>query len=929
MSFQRKKVAAALACIVGGGGVLSLPAAYAQAVNPDVPSLTRQEAKPDIRVEVTGSNIKRVEGEGALPVTVITRQDIERSGATTTMELLQQVSSNNSLGAVNIANSVGALTLSAQTASLRGLGGGRTLILINGHRIDGFSGEVQGVQGVNLSAIPFQAIERVEILKDGASAIYGSDAIGGVINFITRSDYTGAEVTGFYGTPTRGGGGDQWQGSVSAGWGDLQKDRWNVFLSGAYNEQRSLDQVDRNFSNSSYIPGIGLIGVSSNTNPGNVTSGNIGVVNNGHLALSPADCAPSRFFNDNILGTGCFFDPSAVHGVQMIPDQKNLNFFAQGRFQINSDWQAYATGLYSRDETHLVIQPGPVSSLFTYGPLNNIPATITLQPTSPFYPHNLAATAATDSDGNPINIDGQPLDIRYRTFDNGFRDTTDTNENFEIVGGLKGTWRTWDVDGSLFYSEGKTTQRINGGFQDYTRLLPILNSGVVNFFGPNTPDVVALERTANVTGDVFNGTTKNYGGQIKGSNEIYKLPAGPLALALGLEARREEFDQIMSDALESGDITGYGGPIKSTRDKSRDQFAAFGELNIPIVKTLEGNVAVRYDHYSDFGSTTNPKFSLRWQPTRTLLLRSSYGTGFLAPSLYQLYTPQFGGVSQTGLKDPIRCPVTHDTGLDCSTQFNVLFGGNAALKPEESEQATLGIVFEPVPNASMSIDYFKINLKNTIVNGISPLTVLGDLNQFGSLVTRGPIDPNFPNLPGRITDINQLFINLGSEHIQGLDIEGHYRTPVQSWGRISFNLAGTYYLRYDAQNPDGTYTGAVGTALATVVTGVIPRWKHYASATWDQGPWSATLAQSFQTSYTDQQTDLNNLPRTVGSLSLWDLQGTYSGFKNLKLTLGVKNLFDRNPPASNQQTTFILGFDPTYYDPRARFIYTTATYTFK
>ena len=161
---------------------------------------------PYIRVEVTGSNIKRVEGEGALPVTVITRAEIQRSGATTPMELLQQISANNSAGMTTISNSVGALTLSAQTASLRGLGGARTLVLINGNRIDSFAGEVQGVGGVNLANIPFQAIERVEILKDGASAIYGSDAIAGVINFITRSDYTGAEVTGFYGTPTRGGG---------------------------------------------------------------------------------------------------------------------------------------------------------------------------------------------------------------------------------------------------------------------------------------------------------------------------------------------------------------------------------------------------------------------------------------------------------------------------------------------------------------------------------------------------------------------------------------------------------------------------------------------------------------------------------------------------------------------------------------------------
>jgi iron complex outermembrane receptor protein len=392
MEFKRNKVATALACVMGASAAVTLTNAFAQAVNPDVPSLTRQPA--DIRVDVTGSNIKRIEGEGSLPVQVITREEIDKSGATTAMELLQQISANNSLGAVSIASSVGATTLSAQTASLRGLGGGRTLVLINGHRLEGFSGEIQGVQGVNLAAIPFAALDRVEILKDGASAVYGSDAIGGVINFITRNDYNGAEVTGFYGTPTRGGGGDQWTGTASVGFGDLNKNGWNAFLSGSYNEQKSLDQADRNFSNSSYRPDIGLIGVSSNTNPGRVTTGGIGTIFNGQRANDTGNCGPNLLFvNDDILGTNCFFDPSRVHGINMIPHDKLTNFFGNANFKINNDWTAYVQGLYSKDETRLVIQPGPVSNLFVFGP-DDTPATITLQPTSAFYPHDIAAAAA-------------------------------------------------------------------------------------------------------------------------------------------------------------------------------------------------------------------------------------------------------------------------------------------------------------------------------------------------------------------------------------------------------------------------------------------------------------------------------------------------------------------------------------------------------
>ena len=915
MRFTRKQRLLALPAL---GSIVASAAAFGQAN----PTDTAAAAQPDIRIEVTGSNIKRVENEGALPVTTITRRDIERSGATTTMELLQQVSANSSLNAVTLGNSVGAVTFSAQTASLRGLGGGRTLVLLNGHRLDTFAGELPGVQGVNLTAIPLQAIDRVEILKDGSSAVYGSDAIAGVINFITRSDYRGAEATAFYGTPTRSGGGDQWQASATVGGGDLEKDGWNAFLSAQYNEQKSLDQVSRNFSNSSYRPDIGLIGISPFTNPGHVVGSNgfFATVNNAGgtpvIANTPALCAPSLFIAD--FGD-CGYDTAAVPGVNMIPHEKTWNVFGSANYRINGDLQAYVSGLYSHDETRLVVQPSPVSSLINFGPQTNIPAAITLLPSSPFYPHNIAQDAG---------IDGEPLDIWYRTVDNGFRDTTDTNENWQIVGGLKGTWHGFDWDGSLFYAQGDTKEHVNGGFQDYTRLLPILNSGVVNFFGPNTQDIIALERSANFVGDAFHGTSKNYGGQVKASGEVYDLPAGPLAVAVGVEARKEEFEETVDPALENGNITGYPGALKSTGGKDRNQWATFAEINVPIVKTLEGDVAIRYDHYSDFGGTTNPKFSLRWQPAKTVLLRGSYGTGFLAPSLYQLFAPRFGGVTQQ-TDDPVRCPVTQAIGVDCGAQFNVVLGGNAALKPEESEQTSIGIVLEPIPGASFSVDWFKINLSETIVPGISPAAILADPAQFGNLVTRAPPDPDFPGLPGHITQIDQTFINLGAIRLQGLDIEGRYRTPAQSWGRLTFNISGTYYLKYDLQNPDRSYRGIVGTAFQTATTGVIPRWKHYASLTWDLEPWSATLANTYQTSYVDQNPiDADGTPRTVGSLSLWDLQGSYTGFRDWRLALGVKNLFDRDPPVSNQLTSFISGFDPSYYDPRGRFVYASVSYRF-
>ena len=186
-----------------------------------------------------------------------------------------------------------------------------------------------------------------------------------------------------------------------------------------------------------------------------------------------------------------------------------------------------------------------------------------------------------------------------------------------------------------------------------------------------------------------------------------------------------------------------------------------------------------------------------------------------------------------------------------------------------------------------------------------------------------------PNAPCPITAIDQRFVNLGEVKIQGLDVDARVAFPATAWGRVKLNLNGTYYIKYEAQLADGTFGGFVSNNFQAVATGVTPRWKHYATATWDYGPWSATLGHNFQSSYIDVQTDPNGDLRRVGSLSLWDLQGTYSGFKNLTLTVGVKNLFDTNPPLTNSNLTFQSGYDPSYYDPRARFVYGRITYVFK
>ncbi|HVO88751.1 MAG TPA: TonB-dependent receptor [Casimicrobiaceae bacterium] len=889
----------------------------------------------DIRIEVTGSNIKRVEGEGPSAITVITRDEIDKSGATSAMELMNYIAANNSAGNVNLANLFGATTFGNQTASLRGLGGQRTLVLVNGKRLNSFAGAIQGAEGVNLQAIPFSAIERVEVLKDGASAIYGSDAVAGVINFILRQDYRGAEVTGYFGEPTRDphDHGREWNVAGSVGFGDLSKDRYNAFFSARYDHQDALNTVDREFSNTAVNVPIGLASISSNTFPGFITTRGVAgsAFGTGPLGFPqgapPAGCAVGSFatYFPDLDPSRCYYDPEHGPNVQQIPDTKQTNVYGSLRFQINADWQAYLTGFYGKQETRNEIQPVPLSDQFVTPPNNPIFATFPtnyfhLPPTSAFYPHQLAASAG---------IDGTPLNIRYRSVLTGNRITTDTNEGWQTDVGIKGTWRTWDVDLDFAYNKGNTDEKLNGGFPLLSCILPLLNSGQINPFGP-TPDAAAAQAQAcNYNGGTFNGEATAWFVNGKASGEIWKLPAGPLAMAVGFQFGKETLDENPSPVLATGDVSGYGGnllPISA----SRRLYALFAEFNVPIVKNLEVTAAVRYDHYSDFGSTTNPKLSVRWTPVKELLMRASWGTGFLAPTLYQLYVPQTQGVTQTGLSDPLRCPVTND-GNDCLTQFPQLNGGNPALQPEKSTSTSVGFVVEPSSLFNFSADYFWLDLKNTITNaGIPVTTILTDPASYGNLVVRGPVQPQFPNLPGPITNIIQLFQNIGDTKIEGIDFALGARTPMSSIGRFRISVDATYYNKYDVQNPvDGSYAGFVSNAYGAVVTGITPRFKTYIPITWENGPWSLTFANNYQSDYIDVQTDGNGDLRRVGAMSLWDAQLSYSGFKNLTLAIGAKNIFDRNPPVSNQNVSFVNGYDPSYYDPRARFVYGTLTYSFK
>ena len=926
MVLNRTKLSALVTLAFGSAWASS---ALAQAAaTPPAPTPPPQQLE---RVEITGSSIKRIDAETALPVQVITREQIQQTGATNVEQLMQSVSSISSSGGLTAASAAGATTGGISAISLHGLGSLRTLVLINGRRIApygiGFSGDSVSV---DVNSIPLAAIERVEVLKDGASAVYGSDAIAGVVNFILRQDYKGLELGAEYGDTTQGGASFK-RITGTYGLGDLATDRYNVMVVASYQKEGSLYGADRSFASTGINAFTGNDTTSGNTFPANIATydpatGTIG----GTLNPSAPGCPGPYSVNDpNFPPTRCRFDPAPL--VALVPASERASIFVSGKYQVTPDIQAYAEVSYNRNVIRTIIQPVPLSDQFAL-PANNVlcnqapynntvsgscVSSIVLAPTSPYYPGAYLASQG---------VTGTPdLLVRYRA-QNGNRDLTDTSQAPRAVAGVKGTVAGWDFDTNALYTESFVTEHTNNGFPLNSQILPLLNSGTINFFGPNTAASQDALNATNYNGDAYKIRSSLMSVAAKASREVYQLPAGAVGVAVGVEGRREKYDFSSSPALQAGDVSGYGGNFLDT-DRSRNIGAVYTEVNVPIVKNLEFDGAIRYDHYEGVGNSTTPKGSLRWQPLPQVLFRGSYGRGFRAPSLQDLYVPQTTGVTTSGLDDPQRCPTT-GSSTDCGTQFGVKLGGSPSLQPERSKNFTLGTVIEPVNNLSIGVDYFNVKLTNTIVNGLDPSVILSDTAKYASFITRGPQTPGdiAAGIPGQIISIDQTNLNLGTTKVAGYDLDASYKIPTQNYGRFMVNASGTYFSKYDTSNPDGTFSSAIDQANSTT-GGVIARVRTYLAADWSYGPFGVTAAQNFQKGYHDFPNG-DGSERNVRDYVTYDLQGRYSYLKSWRFTLGIKNLFNEDPPYTNAggQTSFQSGYDPQYGDPRGRFIYGRVTY---
>ena len=924
--FKRTKLCSGLMLAFGGTLALSGTSVFAQ-----------QELQ---RVEITGSSIKRIDAETSLPVTVITREEIQRTGAVNMEQLVSTISSSATAGAKKGSDLAGLASYGTSSISLRGLGDNRTLVLVNGRRLAVFASDDGGA--VNINSIPLAAIERVEVLRDGASAVYGSDAVAGVINFILRKDYSGFEATVDLGSPTTSGGGKTTRGNLLFGYGDLNKDKFNVMLGVDLEQSDALFAKDRGFSNSGNrapyfqnaatpsgrIEGIWIPGQTqaqnarSATNPFGYSSSGYG------NPFAPDKCGSINMFSVNGKGgvgkafDNCNFDSAPFVG--LFPKVERANAFGTFKLQITPEFSWYGQALYARNIVTEAYQPAPARVAFLSSDNaftgSGVDPALILLPTNPAYisivtpylqSHGLAA------------IDGKPIAVSLRAFAAGLRTEQDTLSQTRFLTGFEGTFSGWDYDIGAMINESKTEGALTDGYFSQLAFAKIINSSNWNPWAAGGEQDAALTsqlKTANYVGPTLTGLSRQISLDAAASRALIQLPGGQVQVAVGAGFRKEKYKIDVPPILGSGDIAGLGGATPN-EDASRNVAALYTEFNIPIRKDLELNTSARYDRYSDVGSTLNGKLSARWQPTKEVLVRSAVGSGFRAPALPELHKPQTTGVTEQFID-----PANASDGL---IQANALNGGNENLKPEKSKQFSLGLVLSPIKNLTIGVDFFAIKIDDFI---IKPAALgLVKAARAGTPLY-GPNDVVFAP-DGTVDTVDQRLRNAASANVQGVDLSVNWSDKF-SFGKLSVDLTGTYMSKFDLKTLAGTQ-GSVGTIIQTdgspldvAATGVISRWKHVLAGTWSEGPWAATLVQNFYLGYGDAN-DLNGDPHNVPAQSVYDAQVAYTGLKNLKVALGVKNIFNQVPPLFiGNGASFQYGYDPTNYDPRGRFIYATATYKF-
>jgi iron complex outermembrane receptor protein len=921
--------------------VISMPALSQKAPDAAANSEVLQE------VVVTGSLIKRANAETAVPITILKADALKDQGITSVEQALNQLTSNQPT--INIAQSVGTFSGGGTYVDLRGLGASRTLVLLDGQRLapSAFGGNATGNASVDLSGIPFSSIESIEVLRTGASSLYGSDAISGVINFITKKNFQGLSFDGTYDKPQHEGGSSS-QLSGTFGHGDLASDGYNFLLTAGWSKQNELQASARSFSADGFNPAKGY---NATNNPGSWPGTAIDGSGNFWQAGFPA-CAGNPYLTTAV--GNCAYRYSAA--TDLIPQHTEDSALASITKSIGSDNSLQLQYFWTQGK--VVGWAGPMFYAFP------------MDPTSPFYPGNaqgpslasLTCISAPCSAPNFTGATGSAFAIWSDPNNQRYAGNLNTEQRALLT--FAGHNGGWDYAASGNYSQNKNDNRnISGYPNEFTPAAqagghpPLAPNGVlnplINPFGAQPAAGQDVINNSYVNGTYSNGEDKRWSVDGHASHELGDAisKGNPATVALGFMVGGEHYDyatNAYNTVVQAA--TGLGN---SSVEASRKFQAVFMELDLPITSTLDLTLADRQDWYSDFGTTNNPKIQARWQPATWVTFRGTASTGFRAPSLFNLNNPpslaaSTGGNMGSGNPDCVNAGATPPSAIPpftpatCNTQGLGLFGGNPNLTPETSENFDFGVVLNPITDMGVTLDYYRILVKNTI-SQVPAQAIYGSPSTFASfyvLDNTGGLTPSIDSgircIPYTAPTCGYIKVNAantGRLSTDGIDLSIQYlqRTSI---GTFREDLEATSVLQF----LDQQYTGGPELNLVGWYNELTPAYRFQTNLRVDwtspETMWGAGLGQQWWSTYIDQfdtcaqpGSPANCVPaqRHVGSYGVWNGYVSVKPMKQLTVLFGVKNLLDHSPPYTNAfQGNFAAGYNALIVDPTQRSFYLNA-----
>jgi iron complex outermembrane receptor protein len=846
---------------------------------------------------VTGS---RLAESNVSVVQVITAEDLAREGITSMSDALKSLSASNGILNGNALNGAQVLNANAGAsgANLRGLGVGATLVLLNGRRLVTYGYAAGGTSSfVDLNSLPFGAIERIEVLKDGASAIYGSDAIAGVVNVILKPEFEGLKLNGDLGISSRGDAGRQ-RVSGTWGFGSFEKDGYNFLFSADYTHSDELGFADRSQTKTADLTRFGLPDFRLKSSPYVDIYDNFGSAANFLGTLFPCPAAQTR--PDGV----CFFDQNKV--MPALPPQTNLSIFGTGSFALGAHTTLYSELGYSRNKTSFTL------------PQSNIDLIL---PSQTFFSGQIPVTFVfPGSDTNQFGI-GQYLPEEF-----GERILETESKNLRAVFGARGEFGEFNWDAAGIWNRGDATQ----AGKNFIRSIA-LDNAIPGFSTPIyelQPGKAPTDAERTLFAPPFkNRSVSNLTGiQFSVTGPIFTLPAGDVKLAAGGEWRREKINLITDPLVAEGDYLDVE-IIQDVTD-SRDVRSAYMELGAPLLSNLTLQLAGRYDGYSkakeatrDPGGSASMKVGLRYEPLDWLSLHAINEQGFRAPSLFETSLKSAGTVL-IGNYDPVRCPVTGSLG-DCGA-VNGVYGSNPDLKSETSNSTTLGLVLRPTDALQLTLDGFRIERKNEIAS--PDLAFLyGNESTFPDRIVRGP--PDIPGLPGPVTFLDIRYLNIGRTIVRGFDMDATYHHQIDGLGVVRGSFDTSYIDQYKEI--------ASNVEPAVSVAGFLrhPRLRSTGSLGLDHGDLSTTFSVQYTGGY--REAGNNQSPCewattapsacTTDSFTTVNWTGSYRINQNLTVAFTILNLFDKKPPFDFSFGSIV---NPGLHDIRGRYFSVQASGTF-